>query len=199
MTAQSLPRLTPTGMLIIAATVVSGLFGSILDRALVATPAWRDLGVQAWADYSRHADLRNGYIVYPIGGILCWALVFAAALAYRLDRSAPRQAGAPIYLAALGAAGAALTTIVAAPVMMHVGQLSDTDIAALHDAFETFTLWGVYVRGGCFAAIFVCLVWALVAYFRNQSPPLAQHRSNRDRVTVTPADRDATTPHGLDD
>jgi hypothetical protein len=89
--------------------------------------------------------------------------------------------------------------MVAAPVMMHVGQLSDTDIAALHDAFETFTVWGVYVRGGCFAAIFVCLVWALVAYLRHQSPPLAQHRSNRDLVTVTPADRDATTPHGLDD
>jgi hypothetical protein len=197
MTTQSPSRLTLTGRLIIAATVVSGLFGSILDRAVVATPAWRDLGVHAWADYSRHADLQNGYVVYPIGGILCWALVFAAALAYRLDRSAPRPAGVPIYLAALGAAGAALTTIVAAPVMMHVGQLSDTDTAALHDAFEIFTLWGVYVRGGCFAAIFVCLVWAMVAYFRHQSPALAPHR-NRGLVTVTPADRDATTPHGLD-
>jgi hypothetical protein len=93
-------------MLLIAATVVSGLLGSISGsgpccHSRVARPRRGGMG-----DYSRHADLQNGYVVYPIDGILCWALVFAAALAYRLDRSAPRQAGAPIYLAALGAAGA---------------------------------------------------------------------------------------------
>jgi hypothetical protein len=166
MTAQPPPRISVTAMLIIAATVVSGLFSFGLDRALVATDAWRDLGVQAWAEYSRHADLQNGLVVYPICAILCWALVFAVALAHRLDRSAPRQAGMPIYLAATGAVGTIVTTIVAAPVMLHVGRLTDT--AALHDAFETFTLWGVYVRSACFAVIFVCLVWALVAYFRHQ-------------------------------
>jgi hypothetical protein len=131
-------------------------------------PAWRELGVQAWADYSRHADLHNGLVVYSVGGILCWVVVFAAALACRFDRSAPRQARPPLYLAALAALGAIVTTIVAAPTMMHVGQLTDTDTdtAALHNAFETFTLWGVYVRGACFAVIFVCSVWALVTYFR---------------------------------
>jgi hypothetical protein len=160
-----------TGALIIAATVISGVFGSVLDRALVATPAWRDLGVHAWADYSRHADLGPGEIVYPIGGILSWTLVFAAALSYRLDRSAPRQVGRPIYLAALGALAALLTTAVAAPVMQHVGHLADDDIAALHHAFDTFTLWGIYARGLCFTATFLCLVWALVTFFRHQPPP----------------------------
>lgn len=190
MKTPQLPRISLTGKLIIAATVVSGLFGSILDRALVATPAWRDLGVRAWADFSRHADLRAGLVVYPIGAILCWALVFAAALAYRPDRSAPRQAGLPIYLAALGALGAIVTTIVAVPVMMHVGHLSDTDAAALHDAFETFTVWGVYVRGICFAAIFVCSVWALINYFRYQ-PALRAPRSNAELLPVTAAGQDA--------
>lgn len=193
MKTQSLPRISVTGMLIIAAAVVSGLFGSILDRALVATPAWRDLGVQAWADFSRHADLGAGLVVYPIGAILCWALVFAAALAFRVDRSTPRQTGLPIYLAALGALGAIVTTIVAAPVMMHVGQLGDTNTAGLHDAFETFTVWGVYVRGICFAVIFVCSVWALISYFRYQ-PALLTPRSNADLSPATTAGRHATTP-----
>ena len=174
MTTQSLPRISLAGGLIIAATVAVGLFGSLLDRAFVATPAWRQLGVQAWADYCRHADLHNGLVVYSVGGILCWVLVFAAALTCRLDRSAPRQARPPLYLAALAALGAIITTIVAAPTMMHVGQLSDTDTIALHNAFETFTLWGVYVRGVCFAAIFVCSVWALVTYFRYQPAPATQ-------------------------
>ncbi len=168
MTTQLRPRIALTGGLIIAATVVVGLFGSLLDRASVATSAWRQVGVQAWADYSRHADLHNGLVVYSVGGMLCWVLVFAAALACRLDRSAPRQARPALYLAALAALGAIITTIVAAPTMMRVGHLGDTDTVALHDAFETFTLWGVYVRGVCFAAIFVCLVWALVTYFRYQ-------------------------------
>jgi hypothetical protein len=165
MTTPSPPRFPLTAALIIAATLAIGLFAPVLDRALVATPAWRELGLQAWADYSRHADLHNGLIVYPVGGILCWVLVFAAALAYRFDRSAPRRAGLPLYLAALAALGAIVTTVIAAPVMIHVGQLGDNDTAALHNAFETFTLWGVYVRGVCFAAMFVCSVWALVAYF----------------------------------
>jgi hypothetical protein len=184
MTTQLRPHISLTGGLIIAATVVVGLFDSLLDRAFVATPAWHELGVQAWADYSRHADLHNGLVVYSVGGILCWMLVFAAALAYRLDRAAPRQAGPPLYLAALAALGAIVTTVVAAPVMMHVGQLSDTDTAALHNAFETFTLWGVYVRGVCFAAILVCLVWALVTYFRYQSAPMSQQRIS-ESLTAT--------------
>jgi hypothetical protein len=165
MTTQPPRRFSLTGGLIVAAVLVIGLFASLLDRALVATPAWRELGVQAWADYSRHADLNHGMVIYPVGGILCVLLVFAAALAYRLDRSAPRRAGPPLYLAALAALGAIVTTIVSAPAMLHLGQLSDTDTAALQHAFETFTLWGVYVRGVCFAAMFVCLVWALVTYF----------------------------------
>ncbi len=160
-------RIFVTGAVLVAATLAVGLFGSLLDRALVATPAWRNLGVRAWADYSRHADLDNGIIVYSVGGILCCVLVFATVVVYRLDRSAPRQTGLPIYLAAVSALGAIATTVVAAPVMMRVGGIDDSDTAALHAAFETFTLWGVYVRGGCFAAMFICLVWALAVYFRH--------------------------------
>ena len=82
-------RTSITFGLVVAATVVGGLFGSLLDRALVATPAWRHLGVQAWVDYSRHADLGPGKIAYPIGAILLWALIFAAAVSNNRDRSAP--------------------------------------------------------------------------------------------------------------
>jgi hypothetical protein len=164
-------RTSITGGLLVAATVVIGFFGSMLDRAVVATPAWRDLGVRAWADYSRHADLGPGYFVYPIGAILAWALVFAAAVAYRRDRSAPRQGRPAIYLAALAALGAVITTIVEAPVMQQVGVTPDDDIAALRRAFDIFTLWGIYVRGICFAAMFICTVWALVAFYRHRPEP----------------------------
>jgi hypothetical protein len=157
-----------TRALLLAATLVGGLFGWPLDRALVATPAWRELGVDAWAAYSRHADLGPGDVVYPIAAGLLWLLVLAAAVTYRLDRSAPRRAGLPIYLAALSTLGAIATTAVAAPTIQSVEHIGD-DPAALDRAFETFTLWGVYVRGAFFALTFVFTVWALVAMRRANS------------------------------
>jgi hypothetical protein len=159
-------RTSITRRLVVAATVVGGLFSSLLDRALVATPAWRQLGVQAWADYSRHADLGTGEIVYSIGGILLWALVFAAAVSHRLDHSAPRAAGVPIYLAALCAIGAIITTIIAAPIMQSVGSLGN-DSVALQSAFDRFTLWGIYIRGVFFTLSFLCTVWAVVVTSRD--------------------------------
>jgi len=168
MTGKPIRRLSLTETLVLAAVLVGGLFGSLLDRSLVSTPAWRRLGVVAWADYSRHADLGNGDIVYPIGAILWWGLVIGAAVAYRRDAAAPRTAGRPIYLALGSVLGAIGSTIIAAPVMQHVGTVSDSDLTALHTAFQTFTLWGVYIRGIFFGLAFVFTVWALAALMRHR-------------------------------
>ena len=102
---------------------------------------------------------------YPVGAILLWALIFAASVSQRLDRTAPRMAGLPIYLAALFSIGAIIATIVAAPVMQGVGHLGQ-DPVALQSAFERFTLWGVYIRGVFFALSFLCTVWAIVVTSR---------------------------------
>jgi hypothetical protein len=95
-----------------------------------------------------------------------WALIFAAAVSQRLDRSAPRRAGLPIYLAALFSIGAIIATIIAAPIMLGVDSLGD-DPGALQAAFDRFTLWGVYIRGAFFALSFLCTVWALTITSRN--------------------------------
>ncbi|MFE3281051.1 hypothetical protein [Nocardia sp. NPDC059239] len=182
MTARSSRRLTVAEALVVAIVVVGGLFGSLLDRALVATPAWRDLGVVAWADYSRHADLGPGDVVYPVGGILWWGLVFAAVIACRRDRSVSRAVRVPLYLTVVAVLGAIISTVIAAPTMQHVGTVADTDTAALQRAFDTFTVWGVYVRGICFAAGFLCSVWALVVMLLKRPLPVP-HSSN---TTTTP-------------
>jgi hypothetical protein len=160
-------RTAITRGLLVAAVVVGGLFGWELDRALVATPAWRELGAQAWAGFSRHADLGPGNVIYPICAGVLWVLVLGAAINFRFDRSAPRSAALPIYLAAVSTLGAIATTILAAPVIQRVGRLGN-DQAALQRAFDTFTLWGVYVRGVFFALIFLFSVWSLVATMRQQ-------------------------------
>jgi hypothetical protein len=56
-----------TRALLIAATVLSGLLaGGNVDRAIVAMPAWEQVGAAAWAEFSRHT--------------LIWAMVLSCIL-----------------------------------------------------------------------------------------------------------------------
>ncbi len=157
--SSSVTRGSVTRWLVLATLVVLGLFGSLVDRVFVATPAWEHLGVLSWAAYSRHADLGNGLILYPIIGILPTVLAIAAAITHRLDRAAPRSTGPPIYLAALSMIGVMAATVKAAPIMLNVANLGN-DHTTLQEAFDQFTLWGVQVRGGFFATAFLATAWA---------------------------------------
>lgn len=154
-----------TRALVIGTVVVGAFGGAIIDRAIVATPAWRQLGASAWAAFSRHADLGNGVIVYAIYGVGLVVLAVAAAISYRFDRQAPRSAGFPIYLAAASAIGVIATTVKAAPIMLGVRDLNN-DATALQDAFNQFTFWGLYIRGALGALALLASVWALAAYSR---------------------------------
>jgi len=54
--------------LVAAGALLDGLLaGSTVDRFVAGLPAWRQVGVVAWADYSRHADLGYGSSSIP-----CW-------------------------------------------------------------------------------------------------------------------------------
>jgi hypothetical protein len=167
-----MPR-TVTRALIIGSIVVGAFGGAIIDRAVVATPAWERLGPEAWADFSRYADLGNGRIVYSIYGIGLAVLAIAAAISYRFDRGARRLAGPPIYLAAGCAVGVIATTIKAAPIMLGVPDL-DADAVALQNAFDQFTFWGLYIRGAFGALALFASTWALAVYPR--ADPLRQGR-----------------------
>jgi hypothetical protein len=151
-------RSTLTRSLVIATIVVAGL-ASPLDRVVVGIPAWQYLGAAAWAAYSRHADLGVGRIVYPVAGIGIAVLAIAAAISYRAERGAPSAARLFIYLAAIGGIGVLATTAIAAPIMLGVPNLGDP--AALTDAFNGFTLWGLQVRGALWAVVFLASVGAL--------------------------------------
>ena len=59
-----------TRNLLVAATLVGGLLaGANVDRALVAMPAWQQVGPESWAAFSRHADLGNGFVLYPVEAV----------------------------------------------------------------------------------------------------------------------------------
>lgn len=99
----------------------------------------------------------------------------AAAVTHRLDRTRPRAAGLPIHLAALSMIGVMATTVVAARIMLDVDDLGN-DQAALQEAFDQFTLWGVQVRGGFLAVAFLTTVWAFAALARRPTTPTSSAR-----------------------
>lgn len=72
------------------ATLVGGLLAGLsLDRSLVALPAWRRLDVEAWAVFSRHADLGRGLVLYPVLGVGGPLLSVATAFAYVVETGRP--------------------------------------------------------------------------------------------------------------
>jgi hypothetical protein len=87
---------------------VNGL-GASFGRTLIENPAWRRVGVKAWAEFSRAADLGNGEIVYPLEGIGGMLLIVAGAISFRLSSNRPLSA-IPIYGAALMKVGILLVT-----------------------------------------------------------------------------------------
>jgi hypothetical protein len=128
---------------IVSATLANGLLaGGDVDRWLVGMPAWQSVGILAWANYSRSADLGNGFVLYPmlaIGGTL---LSLAAAVIFMRQRKHARVVAIPVYAAAVLAVAGLLMTFKAAPFMLSLRHIGNEDVASLQHAFDGFKLWG---------------------------------------------------------
>jgi hypothetical protein len=148
-----------TRYILVAATMLSGLLaGGNVDRAIVAMPAWEQVGAPAWAEFSRHADLGNGLLLYPFEAIGSFLLILVAAVSRHIDRPARGRFELPLYAAVLLSAGGLFCTLKAAPIMLGIGHLNDP--AALQHALDGFYFWGD-IRGVFQVLAFVAAVWAL--------------------------------------
>jgi hypothetical protein len=153
-----------TFILLIAATFVGGLLaGGNVDRAFVAMPAWEQIGAIAWGQFSRHADLGNGLVLYPLEAFGATLLTLAAAISFHFDRVASRNAAVPLYSAALLCIAGLMLTIKAAPFMLGIREVNEP--AALQTAFEGFRYWG-NIRGACQVLAFAAQLWALGILYR---------------------------------
>jgi hypothetical protein len=151
---------TRTRLLLVAATLVSGILaGSIVDRVIVGEPAWHELGAEAWAAYSRHADLGNGLAAYPIEAIGGALLIVAAAVSNYFDHGASSPAAIALYCAVILSLATLALTVKAAPIML--GLATPQSTAATQKAFEAFFLWGLYLRGATVVLTFVAVTWSL--------------------------------------
>ncbi len=148
------------------ALLFSGLLaGGNVDRALVAMPAWQVVGATGWADFSRHADLGHGLVLYPIeafGGAL---FALAAAIGFQLERDAPSSVRILLYASVVLAASGLLLTLEAAPIMLGIRDV--TDPAALAHAFAGFWFWG-NLRAICQVLAFIAQLAALAIWLRRE-------------------------------
>ena len=148
----------------IAATFMGGLLaGGNVDRAFVAMRAWEHVGAVAWGQFSRHADLGNGLVLYPLEAFGATLLTLAAAISFHFDRVASRNAAVPLYSAALLCIVGLILTIKAAPFMLGIREVNEP--AALQTAFEGFRYWG-NIRGACQVLAFAAQLWALSILYR---------------------------------
>lgn len=146
---------------LLLATFLSAILAGItVDRYFIQRPAFEHIGMIAWGEYSRHADLsRGGLVLYP--SLAIGNAVFAIASAILLRSAQVLRGSVPILLHA-GVAFALLGllfTTQAAPVMLHVAALGD-DAGALRTAFEGFFFWSA-LRGACQMLAFLSNLIAL--------------------------------------
>jgi hypothetical protein len=170
-------------MVLLVAGLLMTVLGGALDRTLVEMPAWHRLGAEAWATFSRLADLGNGGYVYSVQGIGGTLLMLGAAVAFAMNPKRPLIAAVPIYGTVLMFICVLLVTTQAAPAMLSLRRIGN-DPVALQRAFDVFYKWdsirAVFVAlGGC------AKVWALVAvlyiYLRESSTKPAEAKPNMVR------------------
>jgi hypothetical protein len=152
--------------LVLGAAFTNGLLaGGNVDRLLVATPAWEEVGLNRWADFSRAADLRHGQIFYPAMALGSTALaVLAAATLLRKPR-APRVILLPMGLSAGFMIIALPFSLEAVPFMQSLRSIHDGDVAALNQAFAGAHFWGSF-QGYFHIAAFCSELWAVAVFAR---------------------------------
>jgi hypothetical protein len=148
-----------TRLLLGGATLLNGILaGGVIDRVIVAGPAWRELGAKAWVQYSQHADLGNGLFAYPVEAIGGAVLILAATLSNYFDRNANRIVMISLCSAVMFSLFGLILTAKAAPIMLSLA--SPQPAGAMQYAFDEFLLWGLYLRGTADILTFVVLIWA---------------------------------------
>lgn len=146
----------------LAATILNGLLaGGNVDRAIVARPAWSQIGFAAWADYSRHADLGNGQWFYPVMALGGTLLSVLAAFLFFNNGRMPKRAAWPILLAASFMVACLPISFLAARFIQSLRHIGNQDDAALSRAFMGSFFWGKF-QMALHVLGFLSNIWSLV-------------------------------------
>jgi hypothetical protein len=155
--------------LLIVATIVSGLLaGGTIDRFIVQFPAFRQIDISYWAVYSRHADLGNGFYLYPPEAIIPLICLVIAAYLVSGKNEAIKPLRLPVYISLFLSLSGLFFTIFAAPVMLSVKNMPDNPVM-LKQAFEDFYFWSGF-RGIAQILLFFSCLWGFGRIMKTNLP-----------------------------
>lgn len=147
--------------LLIASLSANGLLtGATLDQAIKQLPARKKIGVVAYSDYSRAADLGNGLVWYPVLGVGTAVLSVAAAAIGLANHTTGSETAALIALIA-GSVAHMGSTALAAPTNISQRRAAG-DEAALTVIFNRFARLNA-LRAALLVATLGIAIWAVVA------------------------------------
>lgn len=151
-----------TRVLAVGAVFFAGLqAGVTLNRALVQLPAWRRVGVLAWADFTRAENVGVGTAFYPVLGLIAILATIGTAVAYRFDKDRRLARSIPVYAAAaITIAWALITRLVLVPQLSSL-KVEDNPLR-LQQIFAT-VLFGSAINDALHVLAFALSLWTLIA------------------------------------
>jgi hypothetical protein len=154
--------------LIALACLISGLqAGGNIYRYLIEVPAWRQLSIVNWGEYSRNADLKNGIILFPLQAISAFLLLITVSIIAVKNKDVFRNTSLWIHAASVFALLGLGLTFFAAPIMLSVKTMGN-DPELLQEAFNRFHFWGS-LRGVVQVLSFIACIIAMARIFKLKS------------------------------
>jgi hypothetical protein len=144
--------------LLTMACFISGLLaGGDIYRYVIEVPAWRQMNIRDWGDYSRHADLENGIFLFPFEAISSSILLLICSILVIRNKEAFRSAAPWIHASTVLALVGLGLTFLAAPYVLSVGTIGD-DPGALQYIFKRFHFWGLLRAIAQVLSFFMCVL-----------------------------------------
>ena len=145
------------GIILLATTLTGLLCGASLDQSIKQLPARRIIGVKAFSEYAKAADLKNGVAWYGILGIgAALSSLITAILTWIYYPTADYSI--PIFLSGAFAICHSICTTFAAPAYHKQKKIeAEDELKKLFNRFERIqTLRSVFI-----VLNFLCFIWAL--------------------------------------
>jgi hypothetical protein len=152
---------TRTNAFVIGAVLLGGLLaGMAANKVLVELPAWREVGVIPWANFTRVSDRGLRFFLFPAIGGGALILSIAAAVSFYFDRIRLNVWTVPICAAPVLAIVALIETVfLLAPSRLGLAHAGD-DLVELQRIFASVTL-GWDIKAFLHVLTFALNIWAL--------------------------------------
>jgi hypothetical protein len=144
-------------ILLIACVLSALLAGENMYRYLLEVPGWRHIDIMSWGEYTRHADLANGALIFPVQAIGSFLLLGSASFIAIKNKSQIEGGVLWIHLATAFAGAGLVLTFFAAPYLLNVAKVGNNR-ELLQYTFDQFHFWGQFRALAQVLSFFTCIV-----------------------------------------